>query len=122
MLAKRGGILVYRESWAIGCDLEQHAAWLEKVDRLEPEAIDHFGGAAAGSIDLLPHLQLGLVVGDAPGDVMNAASAPASSARFRIFADFEIATRSAATDLEANPFVLGADVDEAEHSGEERRS
>ena len=45
-------ILVDGEAGALRGDLEQHAAGFLEVHRLEPEAIDDVGRAAAGGFDL----------------------------------------------------------------------
>src|SRR4051812_42357720 len=46
-LTEMGTVLVHREARSVCRDLEEHAAWLFEVHRLEPEAIDHRGRAGA---------------------------------------------------------------------------
>src|SRR5437867_2158301 len=55
----------------VGREFEQHAGGLPKVDRVEVLAVDHRGGLEACLNDLLPQLELGRIVSDAPSDVMH---------------------------------------------------
>src|SRR5437763_10657394 len=120
MLAKGGGILIDGKSRSVGGDLEQHPTRLEEINRLEPEPIDDFCRATSRTINSRADLELGLVIGHPPGDVVYAPGAPAAPVCVGNFFDLEISARPATADFEARPFVLDADVDEPEHPGEER--
>ncbi len=74
-------VLVDGKARAIGGQFEQHAAWLEEVDRLEPEAIDHRRRTPSCAVDLRAHGQLLDLVGHPPRQVVNAADAPGAAAR-----------------------------------------
>src|SRR6185436_7609508 len=70
LLAERLERLVDREARARGGQLEQHAARLTEVDRLEVVAVDHLGRVRAVlGHPLLPLLVV--LVGRVPGDVVN---------------------------------------------------
>ena len=79
MLAERGRIFVHGKSRTVGGDLEQNSAWLQEIDRLEPEPVDYLGRPSPRVLDSLAHLELGFVIGDAPGDMMHAAGSPATA-------------------------------------------
>src|SRR5580765_6036803 len=114
--AEMRGIFVDRETRPIGRELEQHAARLLEVDRLEPEAIDHRRRMMPGRLDARSHLVLMLLVVHAPCEMMNTAHAPRSASSFGRFAHVEHAGRSG----EAVPdqtVLLGKTL-EAEHRRE----
>src|SRR5262245_33700306 len=117
-LAEMRGILVRGEARTVGRDLEQDAARLLEVHRLEPEAIDHLGRVAAGRDDLLPHDVLMLRVVDAPGEVMDAADAPGAPRADRYLAHIDDA--GDVGEAVARPAVLFAEAREAERAGEKR--
>src|SRR5687767_6612911 len=74
LLAERLERLVDREAGARGGQLEQHAARLAEVDRLEVVPVDHLSGVGA----VLAHLVapgLMVLVGRVPRDVVDAARA-----------------------------------------------
>src|SRR3954468_9837091 len=121
VLAERRRVFIDSESGAIGCDLEQHSARLEKVDRLEPEPVDDFGWPTPRTIDSLANFELRLVVGHSPSNVVHAAGSPATAIRISGFANLQIASGAATADRESLPLLLDSDVDEAQHAGEERR-
>src|SRR5256712_8400800 len=62
---------IHHEPRAIGSDLEEHAAGLAEIDRTEPEPVDDLADWHAHLADLLPPLPLLLVIGRAPGHVMD---------------------------------------------------
>src|SRR6266576_1204052 len=116
MLAERRRVFVNGEAGSIGGNLEEHSTGLEEVDRLEPEAVDHLCRTPACALDFLAHLELGLVVGDAPRDVVNTAGSPPAAIFIGNLANLEVAPRSAAANLESQPLAFGADVDEPENT------
>src|SRR5688572_14668024 len=63
--------LIERESWLHGRQLEEHAAGLSKVHRMEIVAIDHRRRMQPRRDDLLADVQLRRVVGHRPGNVMH---------------------------------------------------
>ena len=70
-------VLVDGESGAFGGDLEQHAARFLEVDRLEPEAIDDVGGAAAGRSRPAPgHAAAPRQIRHRPREMVDGADAP----------------------------------------------
>src|SRR5882757_1849335 len=101
MLAERGGILIDGESRPIGRDLEQNPARLQKIDRFEPESVDHFRRTPPILINSLAHLELRLVIRHTPCDVMNASCSPSTTVGVGDLADLQIATGTAPADLEA---------------------
>src|SRR5450755_243291 len=73
MLAEVFNVLIGREAWTIGRNLEQHAAGHAEVDRLEVEAIDHRSYAQADLRKVLAPLEVLFRIGRAEGNVMHAA-------------------------------------------------
>src|SRR5439155_22851460 len=69
--AEAVGGLIDRKPRPVGGDLKEHAAGLAEVDRMEPEPVDDVADGHARFVDLLPPLPLLLVVGRAPGAVVN---------------------------------------------------
>src|SRR5216110_1379882 len=65
-------ILISRKPRAIGRNLEEHAAWLMEVDRMEVEAVNDRRNATSPSGDLFVPLRLLLVIGSAECYVMYA--------------------------------------------------
>jgi hypothetical protein len=106
MLAKFCGIFVDCETGPVGRKLEQHSAGLEKIHRLEPEPIDHFGGPAPRALDAFTYDQLRRNVGDPPRHVMDAADASPATLRVGNLANLEILPRPAASQTERSPLVL----------------
>src|SRR5579859_249091 len=68
------GVLVDRETRTHGRDLEEHAARLAEVDRLEPEAVDHGRRPRPAADHALPPRDL-LVIPRRPRDVVHRARA-----------------------------------------------
>src|SRR5437764_178144 len=112
------GILIDREAGTIRRELEQHAARLLEVDRLEPEAIDYGRRMMPRRFDPRSHLVLMLLVVHAPREVMDAADAPRAAAPFGRLANVEHARR--ALEAVADYAVFLAEALEAEHVGDER--
>ena len=108
----RGGF-VDREPGTVGCQLEEHAARLLEVHRLEPEAIDHRRGMMARRFDTRSHLVLMLLIVYAPREVVDAADAPRAAPALRCFAHVEHARRSGKAI--ANQTVLLAESLELSH-------
>ena len=74
----------------VGRELEQHAARLLEIDRLEPEAVDHRRRLrAAGASTCARTVELVRVVVDAPGEMVDAADAPAAAPLRRRLADVD---------------------------------
>ena len=69
-------LLVDAEAWPVGRELEQHAARLEEVHRLEPEAVDDLRRPPVRALDALAHRELHRFVRHAPRDVMHRAHTP----------------------------------------------
>src|SRR3989442_9929274 len=111
-------ILVGGEARTFGRNLEQHAAWLLEVHRLEPEAIDLLGGVTAGGDHLFADRMLMLVIVHAPGEMMHAADAPRAPRADRHFADVDDAR--GVWEAVARPAMLVAQSREAEGAREER--
>ena len=65
------GGFVRGEAGRVGGDLEEHAARLAGVDRVEVLAVDGGRGPEADLQQKIAHLHLGLVVGHAEGDVVD---------------------------------------------------
>src|SRR5215471_699535 len=82
-------VLVDREARALGRDLEQHAARFLEVDRLEPEAIDHVGRAAARALDLRADRQLVVEIRHRPREMVDRADAPRAPALAGRLADVD---------------------------------
>ena len=101
-------IFIGGEARSFGRELEQHAARLEKVDRLEPESIDDFRRPTVRFGDALAHFELDAFVGDAPRDVMHRAYAPCAARRVRQLADLDVLARAAAANAVAMPAILFA--------------
>ena len=116
-LAQMGRIFVRREARTVGGDLEQHAAGLLEVHRLEPEAIDDAGRLAARGLDLCPHRQLMRVIVHAPGKMVHRAHAPAAAPLIGRLADVDEACRVGKP--VPRPSVLVAQALEAERAGQE---
>src|SRR5204862_1848509 len=90
LLAEVRERLVDREAGADGRDLEQHAARLAEVDRLEVEAVDDWRRMAArGDHALAPRLLLVRLAG--PRDVMHRPGALEAALRRRVVVDVEAA-------------------------------
>src|SRR5262245_16850088 len=70
------GVLVNRETRAVGRKLEQHAARLPEIHRLEPEPIDDGRGLRACTLDLAAHSLLMRFVIHAPREMVDAAHSP----------------------------------------------
>src|ERR1041385_1595814 len=64
---------------AIGRQLEQHAARLAEVNRLEPKAVDHRGRMCSAAQDLFADFELMRLIFHPPCDVMHAPGAPGSA-------------------------------------------
>src|SRR5947209_10243661 len=122
MLAERGRVFVNGEARSVRGDLEQHAAGLEKVDRLEPESVDYFSRPAMSARDFLTHQELCVIVGHAPRNMMHPADPPATTGRVGNLTQLHVAPRSTTGNGESRPVTFVADVDEAEDTGEERSS
>src|SRR3954464_11672625 len=86
-------IFVDREAGAARGDLEQHAAGLLEVHRLEPEPIDHVGGVSARALDLRAHGELLVEIVDRPGEMMDRADAPGAAPFAGRLADVDDAGR-----------------------------
>src|SRR5262245_18671903 len=82
-------ILVGGEAGTVGRELEQHAARLLEVHRLEPEAIDHLGRVTAGADDLFADVVLMLLVVDTPREMVHAAHAPRTTSADRNLAKID---------------------------------
>ena len=117
-LAEVIGGFVHGEAGTVGGQLEQHAARLLEVHRLEPEAIDHRRRPRAGGGHLRPQRELMLLVVDAPREVVHRADAPRAAVDVRRLLHVDDTGRVAKA--VARPSVLGAQLLEAEHAGEER--
>ena len=104
-----------------GRELEQHAARLEKIDRLEPESIDDLRRTTIRRGNTLAHAKLDRVVRHAPRHVMHRADAPRSARLVRHLADLDVLARSAALDTVSVPPVLLSEIREAEHAREKSR-
>ena len=111
------GIFVRREPRTVGRDLEQHAAGLPEVHRLEPEPIDDAGRVSAGRLDLRPHGQLMRVIVHAPGQMVHRAHAPAAAPLVGRLADVHEA--GGVAEPVPRPSVFVAQALEAERAGEE---
>jgi len=49
---------VDRESWLVGRELKEHAAWFPEVDRTEILAVEHWGRREPERCDAFPERQL----------------------------------------------------------------
>src|SRR5262245_27238983 len=83
------GVLVSREPWSICRKLEQHTARLAEIDRLEPEAINHWRHTCSSAFDPAAHRQLMLFVIDAPRQVMDGPHAPGPARDVPSLADID---------------------------------
>src|SRR5436305_1174851 len=117
MLAQRRRIFVDRETGTVGSKLDQHTARLEKVDRLEPEAVDYFSGPTTSALDARTNDELRRVIGNAPRDVMNSTNSPATAFGIWNLANLQIPTGSTAFQAERSPLVFCSEIYEAEHAG-----
>src|SRR5437763_3459718 len=104
--AKLLGRLVDGEAGSVGRDLEQDAARLAIVDRLEVPAVDHRRDVAADAHQLLPPGLLRLRVGRPPGDVMDRADGFLPLRPFRRLDHVEDRVRPACSGFEARPVAL----------------
>src|SRR5690606_37939748 len=103
---------------AFGGELEEDAAGLAEVDRLEPEPVDRLRRLEPDASEQSLHRALLGVVADGPRGVVDAAGAAAAAPLVRHHADLgERAARAA--DAVAVPAVLLADLLEAHHAGEQ---
>ena len=116
-LAQVLAILVDRETGAVRRQLEEHAARLLEVDRLEPESIDDGRRLRPAGLDLRAHRELMQVVVHAPREMMNAADAPRAAAFVGRLAD--VHDPGAVGETVARPSVLFGDALEAEHRRQE---
>src|SRR5688500_14875711 len=113
LLAERGKIFVHGEARPVGRDLEQHAAGLEEVHRLEPEPVDHLRRPAVRRRNALANRELRRIVRHAPRDVMHAAGAPRSARLLWHRADVEVTSRATVADPVSMPAAFLADQAEA---------
>src|SRR5262245_39199669 len=116
--AEMSRVLVGREPGSVGRELEQHAARLLEVHRLEPEPIDDLGRVAAGGDDLFANLMLMLVVVNPPGEMVDAADAPDAPRTDRHFANIDHAR--GLREAVARPAILLAQQHESERAGQKR--
>jgi hypothetical protein len=99
-------ILVDCEPRTVRRQLEQHAARLEEVHRLEPESIDHWRRPPPSLVHMPAHFLLMRIVIHAPGDVMHAADTPRAATRIGHFADIDVLSRPATSHAIAVPPLL----------------
>src|SRR5215471_20035556 len=111
-------VLVDREARALGRDLEEHAAGLLEVHRLEPEAIDHVGRAAARGLDLRADRQLVVEIPHRPREMVDRADAPRAAAFASRFPDVDDAR--VRVEAVARPSALAPELAEAERGRHER--
>ena len=99
-LAEVLGVLVRREAGTVGGDLEEDAARLPEVERLEVVAVDDVGDADAGRPHpVAPGPVLG-VIGGAERDVMDPAAAELGGREIGTLLDANLRAGSARTALE----------------------
>ena len=110
--------LIHSEPGTVGGDLEQRATRLLEVHRLEPEAIDHRGGMPASRLKATLDCQLGAVVRDTPGDMVDAAGSPGALPFRRRLLDVQYPTRAAAWKGETAPSVLLSHFLESQRAGQ----
>src|SRR5688500_16806926 len=113
------GVFVHGEARPIGRELEEHAARLLEVDRLEPEAVDDRRGMRTVGNHLIPHVHLMRVVIHAPREMVDAADPPPpASLGWRLAnVDHTGGTGKAV----ARPAVLLADALKPQRAFDERR-
>jgi len=97
------------KTWPLNRQLEKHAAGLAKIDRLEPETIDHRRRLCSAFDDPLSHFELMRFIIHAPCQMMNAARAPRAAGGFGSFAKINVPARLLIRTV-AIPSVLGAEM------------
>src|SRR5215212_5697987 len=105
-LAQMREVLVNREARRVGSGLEEHAAGLLEVDRVEPEAVDDGRGRGARGPHPALDLLLLFVVRHSEGDVMDGAGAPRSEPLSWQLAHLHPLARASTPDAEAMPAAL----------------
>src|SRR4029077_1697465 len=111
--------LVDGEPWPVGRDLEEDAAGLAVVDRLEVPAVDHRGDVAAGPQQQLAPALLRVRVLRAPRDVVDRAGRFPALGAFGRFDDVDDGVRSAGAGGEARAVGFLAALTKAHGAGEE---
>src|SRR5262245_30576893 len=108
------GVLVSSEARSVRRKLEEHTSRLAEIDRLEPEAIDHWRHPGSNVFDLATYRQLVLLVVHAPRQVMDSADAPGPAGDITSLADID----GAPSILEpiAGPAVFAPEPVESKHS------
>src|SRR5678815_1534449 len=98
-LSERRGVLVNRESWTVGRDLEQYAVWLAHVQAPEPEAV-HL--AAVRNVELVQSFCPRVVVriGRAERDMVNASCTLPRNRQVWLHRDVQLRMRTCSSHFE----------------------
>lgn len=109
--------LIDEETGTIGCDFEKRAARFAEIDGAEVEAVDDPGDVHAGLFQFFAPLELGGVIGDAKGGVMNHPRAQAAALGVRRCDDID----QGGVLLKARAVAFGGCWRESENVREESR-
>src|SRR6266699_898607 len=126
-LPQRCFVLVYRKTWSIGGNFEEHPARLTEVDRTEVEPVDHRSHRRIDWGDAIPPLLMFLFVGSAECYVVNPTYANEAMERpLRLNLHMHLCTWSTRANLEDGHGCLlwrliGTATAEAKHLGEKAR-
>src|SRR4051812_12301935 len=114
------GIFVHGKSGAFRRKLEENAARFREIDGLEPETIDDRSRTRTAVVDAIAHCELMRFIVHPPGQVMNAAGSPRSTASHWHLANIDVIARFSVANSVTMPAALGPKVREIHGTREKR--